>query len=618
MTELQGVPESIRSEIRLDPVRREIFSSAVGTHQVLGLDLLPMYGALVRSAFDKRFRRLAAPGPDTTFGGYSPILIEARWYLGPNETLSLFNHGDIDRLENVIWFTREIGEGALPVFALPDLPIVLDAFRWHLQRHGKSIIQDGVADDRFVPSPWLEELLGGLYTLPTIPGDGGPLPHLIEKSDAEKVDALRPRVLQAKIAVLEVLARHIVEGRGGVLLDDCLGILGKAFDAGEIDLLIDVDRRLAGVDPSTLDALPDRRDRPLMCTGGISYLFRLIGHCQRELRTGTMHKVRRQLDGLIRSKQISGSWTQIIGFTDYYPLVRAGRQGGLDAAYDTYRDLKKADAAFWREYWERVDEGVRERFKKTVLVSFSADRKYAEGLETFVIDRGREWLTYTQRWGRPPSPGDLIAEQEDEAQESVFRREGENWTVAFSGTRHHGGLKHRKGMMYLAYLMEHPNKDFRAEELLIATGELQLPATSANGTKGRESEVADPGSTLQFATAQEIMSPEARSALESRIQDLRDKIEEAREFGRVEDEVLHDDEMAKLVAELNATIRRGGKSRLFGTDESRNASKVDRAIRTSIDAIREVHEPLGDHLLASFHGGTRFGYRPSSEIRWKT
>lgn len=54
--------------------------------------------------------------------------------------------------------------------------------------------------------------------------------------------------------------------------------------------------------------------------------------------------------------------------------------------------------------------------------------------------------------------------------QSIFRREGEYWTVAYAGAV--SRLRDAKGLYYLALLLRHPNKRFAATDLLRQAGAL--------------------------------------------------------------------------------------------------------------------------------------------------
>jgi hypothetical protein len=189
--------------------------------------------------------------------------------------------------------------------------------------------------------------------------------------------------------------------------------------------------------------------------------------------------------------------------------------------------------------------------------------------------------------GGPPAPhgADRLP---NAAEDAVFRRDGEVWTLAYAGRVVR--LRDAKGLRDLAALLARPGRELAVREL---TGG---PTTDAAGF--------------------ELADRTAIHAYRRRLADLEEECDEAA--------AMHDPVRAERAAverdalrdELAAVTGLGGRGRRTGSDAERMRKAVGNRIRQALGRIERVHPELGRHLRVSVRTGTFCRYEPDRAVRW--
>jgi len=161
----------------------------------------------------------------------------------------------------------------------------------------------------------------------------------------------------------------------------------------------------------------------------------------------------------------------------------------------------------------------------------------------------------------------------------TLHREGELWTIAYAGTSVQ--VRDLKGLRYLAALLAHPGEELSVVSL-------------ASGDAGAAS----------------IESEEDRSAIEQRLEELRDEIEESARWNDLERGERARREREELAAEVAATLGLGGGDRRTGTPVARARYSVTKAIRNAVRRIAREHAVLGRHLETTVRTGLYCRYQP--------
>ena len=183
----------------------------------------------------------------------------------------------------------------------------------------------------------------------------------------------------------------------------------------------------------------------------------------------------------------------------------------------------------------------------------------------------------------------------------VFRQEGEYWTLAFDGEAFR--LRDSKGLRYLAQLLQYPERDFHALDL-VALGRpdrADVPAGPSEPDDASYAGLGDAGPVLDSA---------AKAAYRAQLDHLRADLAEAESFADLGRVTHIRDEIEALSQQLAEAVGLGGRDRRVGSAAERARVNVTRAISDAVKRIRDHSRALARHLDASVRTGTFCAYRP--------
>lgn len=166
--------------------------------------------------------------------------------------------------------------------------------------------------------------------------------------------------------------------------------------------------------------------------------------------------------------------------------------------------------------------------------------------------------------------------------------EGEVWRLNFG--KEVLRLKDAKGMRYLEHLLRHPEQEFHV---------LQLIALTAGG--GDEDVGGDAGPMLD---------ERAKSAYRKRLEDLRDGLEEATNFGDRTRASRLQQEIDVLTQQLAQAVGLAGRDRKAASNAERARINVQRRLRDAVSRIGEINAALGRYLSTALRTGTYCCYDP--------
>jgi hypothetical protein len=181
---------------------------------------------------------------------------------------------------------------------------------------------------------------------------------------------------------------------------------------------------------------------------------------------------------------------------------------------------------------------------------------------------------------------------------SLFRREGEYWSISFDGQSFR--LRDSKGLRYLALLLAAPGREIHA---------LELVGSDRGGAAPRRD-----GPTTAEGDAGEVLDAEAKAAYRRRIAELETEVQEAREWNDPTRAAKAEEELEFLVNELAGAVGLGGRDRRAGSAAERARVNVTRAIRAALDRIEEHSPDLGRHLASTIRTGIYCSYAPDPRV----
>src|ERR1700688_1703000 len=200
----------------------------------------------------------------------------------------------------------------------------------------------------------------------------------------------------------------------------------------------------------------------------------------------------------------------------------------------------------------------------------------------------------------------------------IFRKEGEFWTVGNSDRAFR--LKDTKGFAYLAHLLRHPGTEFHV---------LDLVGGMAAGTADDEPKLRMPrgDDELQKAginitglgDAGEMLDEQAQSAYRRRLSELREELEEAKEFGNTERAEKAEAEIDALTSELSRAVGLGGRDRRAGSASDRARQSVAKTIKSVLERIAQTDAAVGEVFSRCIRTGIFCSYQPDpvSPIVWE-
>jgi tetratricopeptide (TPR) repeat protein len=188
----------------------------------------------------------------------------------------------------------------------------------------------------------------------------------------------------------------------------------------------------------------------------------------------------------------------------------------------------------------------------------------------------------------------------DEELRAVLRRDAEFWTVAYGTAEFQ--LKDTKGLALLQTLLRHPGREFHVLDLA-GGGEAPLEG----------------GGRAAAGDAGELLDPSARAAYKRRLDDLRDALDEARQWNDTERAARAEREIEFLTDELARAVGLGGRSRTAASSAERARVNVSRTIGAVVKKIVSQSPALGQHLTATVRTGYFCSYSPDprAAIDWR-
>lgn len=175
------------------------------------------------------------------------------------------------------------------------------------------------------------------------------------------------------------------------------------------------------------------------------------------------------------------------------------------------------------------------------------------------------------------------------ATNAVFRREGEFWSLGFSGPIVR--LKDQKGLGYIARLLRSPGREIPALDL--AGSGLEAPGDAG-----------------------EVLDAAARESYKRRLADLAEELEDAEQNNDEGRASKAREEIDVLTDQLASAVGLGGRARRASSVSERARVSVRNAIASSLKTIRAHDDGLWRHLSKAIRTGNLCCYDPETPVSW--
>ncbi len=181
-----------------------------------------------------------------------------------------------------------------------------------------------------------------------------------------------------------------------------------------------------------------------------------------------------------------------------------------------------------------------------------------------------------------------------QANENIFRRQGQAWEVRFQGRS--VNLRHTLGLGYIAELLPRPRQPLAALELYAGTRT---------------------GGEILIERSMEASDQRSRTTLLKAVKGTQAELKRARDGNALGKVDMLEAREKSLQAELTRDFGKSGKVRRHGGPSEKARQNVQKAIQAALVAIGKVHAALGFHLKAAISTGTECVYNPVQTTPWK-
>jgi tetratricopeptide (TPR) repeat protein len=208
-----------------------------------------------------------------------------------------------------------------------------------------------------------------------------------------------------------------------------------------------------------------------------------------------------------------------------------------------------------------------------------------------------------------------------ETRNALFRKEGEYWTVGFSGKVFR--LKDTRGVGYLAHLLRYAGAEFHVLDLVggIASRREKDETSQAPGDLPlREEELEKAGiHVASLGDSGEMLDEQAKVAYRRQLSELHEELEEAKEQGNIERAEQVEREIDALTRELSRAVGLGGRDRRAASASERARQTVTKTIKAVLERIVQGDATLGDIVSRCVKTGTFCSYQPDPDfpIAWE-
>jgi len=230
-------------------------------------------------------------------------------------------------------------------------------------------------------------------------------------------------------------------------------------------------------------------------------------------------------------------------------------------------------------------------------------------------DKKRKAKGKGQKSESTPRPPDARPRTLDARLSSVFRQEGDYWTIVHAGTVLR--LKNTKGLHYIAYLLRHPGREFHVADLVVAVDKSSRARSAlVSSDLGAGQMTAQPLRMSGLGNSGAVLDRQAKTAYKQRLAVLREELVEAErnhDLGRI---ARLQQESDFITTQVAGAYGLGGRSRKTVDATERARKAVANRIKESLAKMRKAHPSLWLHLFNTLKTGTFCSYTPEQPTVW--
>lgn len=356
-----------------------------------------------------------------------------------------------------------------------------------------------------------------------------------------------------------------------------------------------------------------------MLLGGLTDLFEVIGHYEKELTIGTYAKTREALGNKIKFEDVRYPPRYVSDlFSPYFKYVSHGKKGILDNAVEIFLSLQPKEYRFWSAYNNTVNKKLQEEFARKFLGEVGIDDRF---YERFIADHRNfleNFMWWIQARGEPPDHPPYYEKEPPRTLDYIFRKEGEIWNIVFEGKSI--SLRDSKGLHYIAFLLAHPREKFHILRLVNEVDRVPRKKVDSTYAQMRDKE-ADPKdlkvlSSFEGEDKQQVLDYEAQRSIKERLIDIENELPKAEDENNLGLALKLREERENILVHLKKAMGLHGKPREFDSFIEKERKRVYGNIERVRQNIEEMNEELWRHLKTYIITGNYFSYDPLEDIKW--
>ncbi len=198
-----------------------------------------------------------------------------------------------------------------------------------------------------------------------------------------------------------------------------------------------------------------------------------------------------------------------------------------------------------------------------------------------------------------------------------FKNDGQRWSVLYDSK--HISLNHSDGMIYIAYLLKHPNKPFHVRDLYAISNPQSGSPQADRYSDMSGDDLASEGLFLDNASRHTDKIDDAQLIADYRhsLLELECKFEDAQRNGRCCEAEALQMRLNALRRLMSREFGLDGMPRRTGDPNKQAYDCISKAIKRIFKSIQCEHATLAAHLKNSIHYETyTYHYSPDHSIPW--
>jgi hypothetical protein len=196
--------------------------------------------------------------------------------------------------------------------------------------------------------------------------------------------------------------------------------------------------------------------------------------------------------------------------------------------------------------------------------------------------------------------------------QQIFRKIGDFWNINYKGQAIQ--LKDSKGLQYVALLLQHPGREWRAMDIQRHFVQPSADPIAQVYSKMPQGQLDEEHLTLSdLGDAGPIVDARAENQYKCRLHELRAELAEAERYNDLERASHARGEIDFITQQLKAASGLGGRERRIGSSAERARTSVTKAINTAVKKISMASPALGHHLSKSISTGLFCSYTPDPD-----